>query len=149
SDASPTWQQMSVDDRAAHYMPWMALGGTEVQIPEPILQIISATKVLDQQRFVAASALSANMLSQAKALCRSLLGPGYVDWLHAPGNQPFFDPTDGHGYLDAYKTFLNSQLLFANGDAENWMRMCSIGNPPPVHVLPIDTGNPRVLDVPR
>ncbi len=67
---------ITADDRASRYMAWMALGGTKVQIPEGILQIVSLTKVLDQPREATAGGqqLSANMLATAKGLCSALLG---------------------------------------------------------------------------
>ncbi len=123
--ASAAWTSVTDDDRAARYMAWMALGGTPVQIPIQILEIVAVTHVLDQQRVLQASSLSANMLSQAKALCLSLLGPGYRDSLYSPS----FDPRAGHGYLDAPTSHLNDTLIFENGDAELWLRLCSLANP--------------------
>ena len=69
------------------------------------------------------------MLSQAKALCISLLGPSWNT------RSPYFDPTPGHGYLDAKLTGLNESLIPDNGDAELWLSLCSLANTPPVHVL--------------
>jgi hypothetical protein len=142
-DAPAAWTSVTDDDRAARYMAWMALGGTPVQIPIEILEIVAVTHVLDQQRLLQASSLSANMLSQAKALCLGILGPTYGDSLHGS----FFDPRAGHGYLDARLTNLNSSLIPANGDAELWMQMCATANPPPVHVLKVDANGLLRLDV--
>ena len=103
------------------------------------------THVLDQQRILQASSLSANMLSQAKALCLGLLGPGYRDSLYGPA----LDPRVGHGYLDASLTHLNDTLIFENGDAELWMHLCSLSNAPPVHVLTPDSGGALSLSVNR
>jgi len=105
------------------------LGGTTVHIPIEVLKIVAITKVLDQHRFLVANALSANMLSEAKSLCLSLLGPGVGD------DHPALDPTPGHGYLDAKLTNLNHVLIPSNGDFEMWLQLCSLGNPPPVHLL--------------
>jgi mono/diheme cytochrome c family protein len=115
---------VAADDRAARYMPWMALGGTTVNIPEPILQIVAATSVLGVSRYISASQLSANMLSQAKSLCLGLLGPTQIN---------NFQPLASTGYLDS--TPLVNRLILQNGDAELWLRLCAVGNPPPVHVL--------------
>ena len=112
-------------------MPWMALGGTEVNIPFAILEIVAVQSVLGQHRSIPANEISANMLSQAKALCLGLLGPGYGLSLHGST----FDPRAGHGYLDALPDNLNNSLIWANGDAELWIDLCSVANPPPVHVL--------------
>jgi mono/diheme cytochrome c family protein len=131
ADASAKWTGATPDDAAARYLAWMALGGTSVNIPVPVLQIVAITKVLDHQRVLDSSQLSANMLSQGKALCTGILGPDGFD-------QGTFNIGDGHGYLDAVETHLNRSLIWENGDAELWLRMCSIGNPPPVHILQID-----------
>jgi mono/diheme cytochrome c family protein len=135
SGAPSTWTDATDDDRAARYMAWMGLGGTSVNIPTEILQIVAVTKVLDQRRVLSASQLSANMLSQAKALCLGLLGP---DGFSAGQGAPYLDPRLGHGYLDAALTHLNRQLLPNNGDAELWMNLCSIANPSPIRVLTLD-----------
>jgi mono/diheme cytochrome c family protein len=130
------------DDRAARYMAWMGLGGTSVNIPVPVLQIVAITKVLDQQRTLDPSQLSANMLSQAKALCLSLLGP--------PGfgtSPPYLDPRPGHAYLDAKVTLLNPTLIPENGDAELWLSLCSLHNPPPVRVVTFAGTIDDTLDV--
>jgi mono/diheme cytochrome c family protein len=141
STAPAAWTGVTDDDRAARYMAWMALGGTEVHIPLDILEIIAVTHVLDQQRVLEASQLSANMLSQAKALCLSLLGPDLY-----PKGEPTFDPTPGHGYLDFT---LNKPLISTNGDAELWLRLCSLANAPPVHLLSLASGGAAGLaDVP-
>jgi mono/diheme cytochrome c family protein len=145
ADAGPSvgpadWTGISAEERAARYMPWMALGGTLVSIPPAILALVAQTKVLDQPRALSASSLSANMLSQAKALCFSLLGNNNSTVL----NQ--FDPSGG--YLKAVRGALsgvftpttNFNLLAYNGDAELWLQLCSLNNPPPVHVLDYVSG---------
>ena len=132
-DASASWTQVTDDDRAARYMAWMGLGGTSVNIPVAVLQIVAITKVLDQQRTISAATLSANMLSQAKSLCLGLLGPG-----DGATNPVFLAATLNpglHGYLDAKLNGLNESLIPSNGDAELWLHLCSVANPPPVHVL--------------
>jgi mono/diheme cytochrome c family protein len=143
ADASPQWTQVTDDDRAARYMAWMGLGGTSVNIPVAVLQIVAITKVLDQVRTLEATQLSANMLSQAKALCLGLLGPTYSDSLKGST----LDPTPGHGYLDAAITSLNHVLIPSNGDAEMWLQLCSLANQHPVHVLPLSSEGLLQLDV--
>jgi hypothetical protein len=127
-----TSSPVTPDDRAARYMPWMALGGTSVHIPVQLLQIVAVTEVLGQQRVLPPGQLSANMLSQAKTLCLSLLGP-------LKGLDPFSIWKLGQGYLD--QSSINPSLLFQNGDAELWLRLCAIANPPPVHVLRMASPN--------
>jgi mono/diheme cytochrome c family protein len=122
--------QVGVDDRAARYMAWMGLGGTSVNIPVAVLDIVAITKVLNELRTLDVSQLSANMLSQAKALCLSMMGPG-----NAQAAVAYFDPTPGHGYLDAKLSYLNTTLIPSNGDAELWLQVCTTANPPPVHIL--------------
>jgi mono/diheme cytochrome c family protein len=129
SDATSQWTGATVDDRAARYMAWMGLGGTSVIIPVEVLQVVAVTKVLDQQRVLASASLSANMLSQAKSLCQSLLWPA--------GEAEFYFG-DGHGYLDANVNLargLNPSIIWKNGDAEMWLNLCALANPPPVRVF--------------
>jgi mono/diheme cytochrome c family protein len=136
-DAPMAWQSTPPDDRAARYMAWMGLGGTAVNIPLSILEIVSVSKVLDYQRHVAATELSANMLSQAKALCLGILGPDY-------DGGTWKDMNVAGGYLKQGTSRLNSRLIFGNGDAELWLRMCSIANPMPVHVATLTAGTTQV-----
>jgi mono/diheme cytochrome c family protein len=147
STAESDWTPLTPDDRAGRYMPWMALGGTSVQIPQEILEIVAVTQVLGVQRVLPSTSLSANMLSEAKTLCLSLLGAPYqgVNSFTPAGTFP------GAGYLDRAINSklaggpLNSNLIYQNGDAELWLRLCAItaasstnGPPPyapPIHVL--------------
>jgi mono/diheme cytochrome c family protein len=140
---NPDWTgSVTDDDRAARYMAWMGLGGTSVNIPIELLQIVAVTKVIDQQRVLSANSLSANMLSQAKALCLSILGPGFDD----QKNNPQFIPGLGNGYLDV-SGGLNSTLIHENGDAELWLGLCARNNPHPIEVLKVNTTTLH-LDVP-
>jgi mono/diheme cytochrome c family protein len=142
--ASSDWTGITDDDRAARYMPWMALGGTEVQIPIAILEIVAVQTVLGQHRAIPANEISANMLSQAKALCLGLLGPEYGLAQHGSA----FDPRPGHGYLDALANHMNDSLIWSNGDAELWINLCSVSNPAPVHVLSFRNAQSNELAVP-
>jgi hypothetical protein len=139
---APDGTPLTADDRAARYMAWMGLGGTGVNIPLAVLQIVSITDVLGARRTLSAESLSANMLSEAKALCLGILGPT------GAGLSPSFQIGAGHGYLDAKLTYLNTTLLPQNGDAEMWLTLCSLANPPPIHVLPFGTGSATSLPVP-
>jgi mono/diheme cytochrome c family protein len=140
----PDWSSTSNDDRAARYLAWMGLGGTPVNIPVALLQIVAVTQVLDQRRY-APGHLSANMLSQAKSLCLGLLGTGHVD--DSQGGS-LFVPGDGHGYLDTSRGTLNSRLIRENGDAELWLHLCSVANAHPIHVLtPTQDKNPGQLQL--
>jgi hypothetical protein len=115
---------MTPDDRASRYMAWMALGGTEVRIPDAILQIVSLTQVLDQPRLAveAGQHISANMLSTAKGLCEGLMG-----CRTSLGDRCTFDPNNPLGY--------SNTLIHTNGDAELWRDLCALNNPPPIHII--------------
>ena len=148
----PSWATTSVDDRAARYLAWMGLGGTTAIIPLSILNVVADTSVLGVRRSLPSTAISANMLSAAKALCQSVLVGNEPEIANAdnrasqklkeellPGSDYYgyeitgdwFTPDTniGGGYLE-----LNHELITSNGDAELWLRLCSIDNPPPVRV---------------
>jgi mono/diheme cytochrome c family protein len=122
-------------DRASRYMAWMALGGTRVHIPDGILQIVSLTNVLGVPRLAAPAGqkISANMLSTAKGLCEVLMG------CH-DGDICVFNPSTPLGYT---KTFVTS-----NGDRDLWLHLCTLNNPPPIHVVGGNGGFPQDLDAP-
>ena len=131
------WSGVKPEDAAARYMAWMALGGTKATIPDAILTLIGTTTVLGERRGAALRG-SANMLSNAKQICMSLLGPYEYQSAHAVRTPGFdFDPSSGHAYLDVD----NPRLIRANGDAEMWMQLCNRNNPPPVHVIRGDKGD--------
>jgi mono/diheme cytochrome c family protein len=135
ADASSSWTGVSNDDRAARYMSWMALGGTEVSIPVGLLTIVGATPVLDKRRPLAPTITSANMLSTAKALCDQALGP-------SQGNDFTFFRNNILNYSTA--------LIPSNGDAELWLRLCSLNNPPPIRVISAAGGQaqlPQAFDL--
>jgi mono/diheme cytochrome c family protein len=120
-NVSASWTGVTDDDRGARYMVWMALGGTQILIPQDVLNIVSVTPVFGIPRQLAAT--SANMLASAKGLCATLLGGD------GSGAQAFTLATP---YLDQG---LNGSLIPFNGDAELWLEMCAQANPPPVHVF--------------
>ncbi len=126
------------DDRAARYLSWMALGGTQVLIPPPILQIVSLTRVLGTRRpYFPAAQPSANMLSTAKLLCETVLG--------SDSESPFNPQGIYSRYIDQ-----NPEFIGTNGDAETWFKLCTMGHAAPVHVINLSncTGHlcePQVL----
>jgi mono/diheme cytochrome c family protein len=118
---------VTYEDRAARYLAWMALGGTQANVPLEILTLVGKTAVLGEQRRSALTG-SANMLSNAKQICLSLIGPKDSEVAH-DGTLPL-DPTVG------YFGFRNDKLIHANADAEMWMNLCTFNNPfPVVHML--------------
>jgi hypothetical protein len=108
------------EDWAARYLSWMALGGTERVLPESLLKIVGATKVMGLPRKNAIAG-SANMLSLAQGICATVL---------APLNGTHFADYFASGNIDWSKT----ALLDTTGDAEMWIRLCSTGNRPVVRV---------------
>jgi mono/diheme cytochrome c family protein len=121
-----SWTTATNDDRAARYMAWMALGGTQVVIPTGLLTIVGATPVLDQRRPLPPLITSANMLSTAKALCDEVLGPGMN--------------TSSTKFFANNVTSYSNALIPSNGDAELWLHVCSLNNPPLIHVLSVANG---------
>jgi len=137
------WTGITADDVAARYMSWMALGGTSVRIPTDILQLVAATKILDQVRFL--SSVSANMLSSAKALCESLLGPDEpgsgFPITHRPPLVGGYLADSINGATGEHAPELDPHLLTANGDAELWLRLCTWNNQLPMHIAGFDKMN--------
>jgi mono/diheme cytochrome c family protein len=132
--ALAAWTGVSLDDRAARYLAWMALGGTDVTIPQPILTIVANTSVLGVHPVIDSSSISANMLAVARSTCLSLLtgftgqtGIGATSFEVASAG-PWFVP-DGTYMSD------NLALVASNGDAELWLHLCSLGNPPPIRAV--------------
>ncbi len=105
----------------AHYMAWMALGGTQRTIPQSILAIVGNTEVLGVARPLSPPK-DANMLSTAKELCGNVLAPS------TPTNSLTFHPESG-GYDHL------PPLIWANGDADLWTRLCSFDNLPPLRAI--------------
>jgi hypothetical protein len=101
----------------------MGLGGTEVNIPNGILELVSTTKVAGYYRQVYGASLTANMLAEAQKLCQELLDPVNSS---IPG--PWYSRDPNGGPLLAN----NPNLIAANGDAEFWLRLCTRANPPPI-----------------
>ena len=124
-NAPESWLSTTPFDRAARYMSWMALGGTQVTIPAGLLTIVGETPVLGTSRSNAPNPKSANMLSTAKAMCDRLLGVSASDEA-AQGKLSELAqfPFDGE-----------SPAVLTNGDGELWLRLCAFNNPPPIHVI--------------
>jgi mono/diheme cytochrome c family protein len=131
------WASTTVDDRAARYTAWMGLGGTALVIPNSVVQIVSTTSVFGLQRALDPTLISGNMLSVAKALCTSLLfgstppgAPGGAD-TDVDVEKVWFTPERKSGNTLA----ADSELFASVGDAELWLRLCTLGNPPPVRAV--------------
>jgi hypothetical protein len=137
----PTNLPATPDDLTARYMAWMALGGTKVQLPPQLLQVVAATQVAGISRTHNTSIVgSPNMLQLARQLCANLL-------LSDPNNQ-----FAGLGQLPGrfpVSWSASTPLIDKNGDAETWMKICTLNNRPLIHVLvPGATGSPELVPLP-
>ncbi len=133
----------SVDDWAARYFTWMALGGTKQTIPGSILAIVASTRVIGAPRPRAKVPLDANMLSNAADLCSSILpmptGITEVS-IHSQKNRFKFEA--GMLESDDGSAPPQTSLIYSNGDAMLWGKVCSVDNPPPVRALsPVSANN--------
>jgi mono/diheme cytochrome c family protein len=110
---------VTADDWASRYLAWMTLGGTQRKLPPALLNIVAATRVFgaSRQSNQISPTGSPNMLKLAKELCLNVLPS--VDASYDLTN--FFK--DGHlSWGD------QTGLIDVNGDAEMWLRMCSLNN---------------------
>lgn len=124
---------LSVDDVASRYVAWMGLGGTKVNLPPSILQLVGATPVLGMQRKLTLPDGSPNMLQVAMELCRQVL----------PGQSTRFSPERAHFVTDGP---VDWGLFDSNGDAEMWQRLCGFDNAPPIRVIDVISDGAGVAD---
>jgi mono/diheme cytochrome c family protein len=120
--AAGATEQQWADTWGARYMAFMALGGTEAIIPSSFLANVSHQPFFGELRsaFFDAQTVGANMLSIARSLCLTTLAT------------PPFNATTGEGYLASHANVTGQSLLFDNGDAQMWLELCALNNPPPV-----------------
>jgi hypothetical protein len=114
------------DDFGARYMSWMALGGTKVQLPPQLLEVVAATQVAGVSRSNITIRGSANMLQLARQLCANLLLSDPNAQFAGLGQLPGGFPVRWSG---------STALIDKNGDAETWMKICSLNNRPVIRVL--------------
>jgi mono/diheme cytochrome c family protein len=137
------------EEMTARYLAWMALGGTSRVLPTPLLRIAGATLVMGQSRtkLPPGGASDANMLNLAKSLCRVVLADStkpsisFFDYFD-PSPSP--DSTKPKSRFSMFK-WGEQGLLDTNGDAEMWMRLCTVGNRPVVRVPRYESGSGWVL----
>jgi mono/diheme cytochrome c family protein len=137
-DVLAAWTSTTAEDRGARYLSWMSLGGTDNTIPASVLGIVGTTEVLGVgRRLPMGTKPSANMLSVAESLCYSLL---VGDTTYNDERETQFDPRSSIFDYSRAEPFLKKfhSLVRVNGDAELWMRLCSIDNPPPVRAIVFD-----------
>ena len=133
----PAGDPSTPDDFAARYMSWMALGGTKVQLPPQLLQVVAATQVAGVGRQNLQITGSANMLQLARRLCAHvLLSDPPNSYQAALGTLPGSFPVN-------WSTATG--LISRNGDAEMWMKVCALDNRPVVRVVVPGAGTPNTL----
>src|SRR4029077_3302818 len=113
-------------DYGARYLAWMALGGTKKQIPPDLLQVVAATPVVGTPRQRVSGSASANMLQLAQKLCTNVLLSDSMIVTATLGQWPQTFPVNWSGF---------TVLIGTNGDAELWLKVCSLRNRPVVRVL--------------
>ena len=121
----------TTDDWAVRYLSWMALGGTSKLIPTPILGVVANTLVAGTKRANVAPPTDANMLEQARTLCKYILPAPYP--LGINSQLPFDPSTASFNY--ASTRLRNVPLIGTNGDAEMWKKLCMSGNASPIRAL--------------
>ena len=128
--SAPHTNNVTMDDWAARYFAWMAMGGTKQKIPSSILAIIGNTKVAGTPRLRTQPPVDANMLSTAQDLCADVLPFGLqAGYLGInPDNNAVFN-------FEAGLFASNTSLIYTNGDAMMWGQICTVNNPPPVRAL--------------
>ena len=120
----------TVDDAAARYMAFMALGGTNKQLPNDVLVQVSQAPVLGVLRTNAALAGSPDMLRLGLQLCQQIA-------LASPDVNPKVSDLVKDARVSWSKAKLG--LVESNGDAEMWLRLCNFNNRPIVRVLTTDS----------
>jgi mono/diheme cytochrome c family protein len=123
---------LTADDFGARYLAWMALGGTTKNLPPNLLNLVANTRVVGELRnanFINAQA-TPDMLQLGLQLCTQLLtGTKNVQTISL---RNFFPK----GVFDWSN---QTSLIDRNGDAELWLRLCTLNNRPVVHVVDLTT----------
>jgi mono/diheme cytochrome c family protein len=128
---------LTADDLGARYLAWMALGGTTKHLPSDLLSLVAGTRIfgsLRNPKFIDPQA-TPDMLQLGLQLCTHVLtGTRNVQTIAV---RNFFSK----GVFDWSN---QTSLIDSNGDAELWLRLCSLNNRPIVHVVDLVNG-PRPL----
>jgi mono/diheme cytochrome c family protein len=119
------------DDLASRYLAWMALGGTEKHLPQDVLTEVSQTPVLGMLRAHLSPQGTPDMLRLGLQLCSQIA-------LSDPDVQSL--PMGDLISMGRFAWGGRTSLIDVNGDAEMWLRLCSLGNRPLVRV-PLLNGN--------
>ncbi|HYQ47303.1 MAG TPA: hypothetical protein VER11_35275 [Polyangiaceae bacterium] len=135
---------VSTDDWGARYLAWMALGGTQAEIPQLVLDQVSITGDAGLNRTTLLSATGANMLQVAQGACLAVEG-----YAGEKGTPPVFHFRE--------RELKNNPLIPLNGDQELWQRICALANPLIVRAItprldadgnPLDDGALRAYATP-
>ncbi|MFL5306753.1 MAG: hypothetical protein ACJ8F1_16170, partial [Polyangia bacterium] len=116
----------TVDDVAARYMAFMALGGTNKQLPNDVLVQVAQAPVFGVLRSNAALAGTPDMLRLGLQLCQQIA-------LASPDVSPQLSDFVNNSRFSWSKAKLG--LIETNGDADMWLRLCNLNNRPIVRVL--------------
>jgi mono/diheme cytochrome c family protein len=123
---------LTADDLSARYLAWMALGGTSKHIPPDILTVVSQTPVLGTVRANLVPQGTPDMLRLGLQLCAQIATSD-------PNIQSL--PVSDLVALGRFQWGKDTGLIDVNGDAELWLRLCSMGNRPIVRVPAVNTAN--------
>ena len=117
---------LTADDLGSHYLAWMALGGTTKHLPPRLLDLVAGTRVFGTRRQFLNQNGTPDMLQLGLELCRQVVASSFsVRAIHL---DKFFQ----NGAIDWSG---QTSLIDSNGDAELWLRLCSLNNRPIVRVL--------------
>ncbi|HVT06385.1 MAG TPA: hypothetical protein VHO67_02960 [Polyangia bacterium] len=120
---------VTVDDVAARYMAFMALGGTSKSLPNEVLIQVGQSPVFNVLRTNAAVAGTPDMLRLGLVVCQQIA-------LASQDVSPLVSDLVQHGSFAWSKSKFG--LIDSNGDAEMWLRLCNLNNRPIVRVLTTD-----------
>jgi hypothetical protein len=117
---------------AARYMAWMALGGTEKHLPQDVLAQVSLAPVLGQVRAHIATQGTPDMLKLGLDLCGQIAtSTGALNSM----------PLAEFAASGRYPWSKYSGLVDRNGDAEMWLKLCTLNNRPIVRVPTLPEGS--------
>jgi mono/diheme cytochrome c family protein len=122
---------VTADDLASRYLAWMALGGTAKHLPQDVLVQVAQAPVLGNLRQNISPTGTPDMLRLGLQLC-SQVATSDEDVPQLPLADLF-----GTGRIAWSK---ETGLIDTTGDAEMWLRLCSMGNRPLVRVPLVSNG---------
>jgi mono/diheme cytochrome c family protein len=121
---------LTADDLGARYLAWMGLGGTTKHLPPTLLNLVAATPVfgsLHNGSFIIPQG-TPDMLQLGLQLCTQVVASNFnVRRIKL----------DNYFQKAAIDWSKQTALIDVNGDAELWVRLCSLNNRPVVRVLSI------------